>query len=125
MEGTRAAWIVQCFPALSRPCPTWRILPSSPEHLLAAALLGYTAFTVPRMINESTTLRDAVWQDRNRKVLSVDLIDDALAAAVIAECVGHVYGLITALPGSTITDSELAAAQAAGLPVAAVATQSL
>ena len=47
MEGFRATWIVQRCPELGRPIPTRRIQPASPEHLLAAALLGYAALCTP------------------------------------------------------------------------------
>lgn len=118
MEGTRAAWMLQCVPSLRRPCPTRRILPASPQHLLAAALLGYAALTVPELINGSNKLRRAVEPGACRAILRTLPIDDDLASAVFAECGPHVYGIVTALPGSAITTGELAAAAAAGMPVA-------
>lgn len=122
MEGTRAAWILQCFPALRRPCPPRRILPSSPAHLLASAVLAYTAFAVPEVITASARLRDAVVHvpvpERRSRITRVMRLDDELAATVFAECGEHVYGLITVLPGSSITDDQLHPAADAGWLVA-------
>lgn len=118
MEGTRAAWIMQRCPELRRPTPTRRILPASPEHLFAAAILGYAALIVPRVLDGSDTLRNAVQPGSCRHVLRLPPIDDGLASAIFAECGEAMYGVVTVLPGSSISHAQLRAAAAMGMQVA-------
>lgn len=118
MEGSRATWIVQRCPEWDRPSTARRIQPASPEHLLAAALLGYAALNVPGMLSGSPTLRDALTEGHCRHVVRVDRVDAELAAEVFAVCGAHLCGIATVLPGSTITDTELRAVAAAGLQIA-------
>lgn len=118
LEGSRATWIVQRCPEWDRASRGRRIQPASPEHLLAAALLGYAALSVPGMLSGSQALRNAVAADQCRHVLGVGHVDAALAAEVFAVCGRHMYGIATVLPGSTITDKELRAAASAGLQIA-------
>lgn len=103
MENSRATWIMQRCPELRRPSPTQRIQPASPAHLLAAAVLGYTTLVADASAPE--------W-------LAVEKIDDALARDIYARCSKQVYGVVTWLPGSTITESELEMAAAAGFEIA-------
>ena len=118
MEGSRATWIVQRCPEWDRPSPARRIQPASPAHLLAAALLGYAALGTRGMLRGSQTLRDAVTEGNCRHVVRVDRVDAELAAEVFAVCGAHMYGIATVLPSSTITDTELRAAAAAGIQIA-------
>jgi hypothetical protein len=118
MEGARAAWIVQRCPELRRPTPTSRILPASPQHLLAAAILGYAALTTPRVIDGSDRLRLAVEPGSCGHVLRLKPIDDGLASEVFATCGEVLYGMVTVLPGSSISDAQLRAAAATGMQVA-------
>jgi hypothetical protein len=55
-------------------------------------------------------------------VVRVDRVDAALAAEVFAVCGAHMYGIATVLPSSTITDTELRAAAAAGIQIAVPVT---
>ena len=121
MEGSRATWIVQRCPEWDRRSTAWRIQPASPEHLLAAALLGYAALSVPGMLRGSQKLRDAV-AGTFGPVVRVDRVDAGLAHEVFAACGAHMYGIATVLPGSTITDEELRAAAAAGMQIAVPGT---
>jgi hypothetical protein len=122
MEGSRAVWIVQRCPEWRRPSPARRIQPASPDHLLAAAVLGYAALCVPTMLSRSPKLRDAVAAGSCRHRVLLDRIDAGLAHEVFAECGRHIYGIATVLPGSTITDDELRAAAAAGIQIAVPGT---
>ena len=103
MENSRATWIMQRCPELRRPSPTQRIQPSSPAHLLAAAVLGYTTLVADTSAPEA---------------LAVETIDDDRARDVFARCSEQVYGVVTRLPGSTITEGELEMAAAAGFEIA-------
>ena len=118
MEGSRATWIVQRCPEWDRRSAARRIQPASPENLLAAALLGYAALRTRGMLSGSPTLLDAVTEGNCRHVLRVGRVDAALAAEVFAVCGAHMFGMATVLPGSTITDTELRAAAAAGIQIA-------
>lgn len=118
MENSRATWIAQRCPNLARPEPSRRIRPSSPRHLLAAAVLGYTALEKPTAVAASGRLRGLTAPDGDGG-LTVELLDDDLAADVYECCKEHVYAAITRLPGSTITEDELRMAAEAGLLIAA------
>lgn len=116
MEGHRAVWTVQEFPNLRRPAPTRVIRPASPQHLLAAAVLGYTALVRLEVVEASRLLRDAVAPEA-RGVRTLP-IDDGLASDVFDYCSEHVYGLVTVLPESTVHRDELRMAAARGMQVA-------
>lgn len=118
MEGHRAVWTVQEFPSLGRPAPTRFIRPTSPQHLLAAAVLGYTALVRPEVVAASDRLRDAAVSDANARSVSTSLIDDDLADYVFDFCSEYVYGLITVLPESTVKLDELRMSAARGMQVA-------
>ena len=118
MEGSRATWVVQECPSLGQPTPAHRIHPASPEHLLAAAMLGYLALVKPDVVQSSESLGGAVALASGSRTLHVSPLDPDLAAKVFAACNGHIYGAVTTLPGSTITDDQLQIATANGLLVA-------
>jgi hypothetical protein len=122
MEGSRATWIVQRCPEWCRPSPARRIQPASPEHLLAAAVLGYAALSVPEMLRGSQKLRDAVAAGDCGHVVRLERVDARLAAEVFTQSGRHMYGIATVLPGSTITGAELRAAAAAGIQIAVPGT---
>lgn len=107
MEGARATWVMQRCPELDRPSPTWFIRTTSPEHLLAAALLGYVGLVSPAVIDASDSLRGAVTSAAAAKEVRIVLLTDALAAEVFERCAPHVFGMVTKVPGSTISDEEL------------------
>lgn len=121
MEGHRPTWILQRCPNLGRPSPTLRIRPSSPPYLLAAAILGYVALTQPRIIRESEQLRRLVEVDDRRGEARIHPLDEHDARQIFQRCSEHTFGLITTLPGSTITSTELCIAADTGLQIAAVA----
>lgn len=118
MEGSRATWIVQRCPNLQRPMPTERIQPASPRHLLASAVLGYTALVTPEALEDSGPLRAMTSLDTRYRTVEVDKVDDDLADAIYDRCREHVYGVVTWLPGSTITRDELRLAAGAGMQIA-------
>lgn len=117
MENSRATWIAQRCPELQGATPAQRIQPASPSHLLAAALLGYTALIKPDALAGSERLR-ALTAPEPRKTLNVEPIDEDLAHHIYDYCTEHVYAAVTKLPGSTIKDDELRLASGAGLLVA-------
>lgn len=118
MEGSRATWTMQRCPSLGRPTPASRIHPSSPEYLLAAAVLGYVALARPDVVNESDRLRNAVGLSPSNRGMCILPIDRDLAAHVLATCAEYVFGAVTSLPGSSITEDELRIAAASGMQVA-------
>lgn len=118
MEGHRAVWTVQEFPSLRKPAITRLIRPASPQHLLAAAVLGYTALVRPEAVAASDRLRDIAEVDTRARSVSTPLIDDDLAGHVFDFCSGYVYGLITVLPESTVDRDELRMFAARGMQVA-------
>lgn len=118
MENSRATWIMQRCPELREPAPTRHIQPSSPVHLLAAAVLGYTALVKPRIVEACEQLRALTARQSGSRTLAVERIDDDLARAVYEHCGEHVYGVVTWLPGSAIGEAELQMAQDAGLQIA-------
>jgi hypothetical protein len=107
MEGHRATWILQRCPNLGRPSPTLRIRPSSPAYLLAAGLLGYVALTHPRVIRESDELRNLIEVDDRRGEVRVQPLDEDSACRIVQQLSEHAYGVVTVLPGSTITATEV------------------
>ena len=124
MEGTRATWVVQRCPSVGRPThgpQTRRICPSSPDHLLAAAVLGYTAMTQPDAVSASAELRDAVIEDASTGDVRIVPLDRDLASQVFDTCSAYVYAMVTALPGSSINDDELRLAADAGMQIAVAA----
>jgi len=118
MEGARATWVLPQCPFLGRPTLASRIYPHSPKHLLATAVLGYTALTVPGALNRSGRLRNVIEPMTPGGGLRVGPIDRELATHVFAACAELVHGVITVLPGSSITDGELRIAAQWGLRVA-------
>lgn len=118
MEGHRAVWTVQEFPSLRKPAITRFVRPESPQHLLAAAVLGYTALVRPEVVAASDRVRDAVVSDARARSVSTPLIDDDLAGYVFDFCSDYVYGLITVLPESTVNGDELRMSAAHGMQVA-------
>jgi len=123
MEGARATWIVQGCEWLGGSPSAFRILPRSPEYLLAAAVLGYTALTAPDALHRVDTLRNAI-EPSAGGTLRVGPIDRVLAAEVFSTCAELVDGVVTVLPGSSITDDELWIAAGCGMRVA-VATSTV
>ncbi len=124
VEGTRATWVVQRCPSVGRSThgpQTRRICPSSPDHLLAAVVLGYTAMTRPDAVSASAELRDAVIVDASTRDVRIVPLDRDLASQVFDACSAYVYAMVTALPGSSITDGELRLAADAGMQVAVAA----
>jgi hypothetical protein len=122
MEGARATWLVPRCPSLGRPTLASHIHPSSPEHLLAAGVLGYTALTARSALNRSDKLCNAVVPTPSNRGLRIGPIDRELAAHVFAMCGEFIDGAITVLPGSSITDDELQIAAGCGLRVAIAAS---
>jgi hypothetical protein len=122
MEGARATWVVHSCTSLGRPTLASRIHPHSPEHLLAAAVLGYTVLTVPGALNRSNGLRNAIEPTPSNGGLRIGPIDRELATQVFATCAEFVDGVITVLPGSSITDDELRIAAGCGFQVAVAAS---
>lgn len=118
MEGHRAVWTVQDFPSLRKPAITRFVRPASPQHLLAAAVLGYTALVRPEVVATSDRLRDAVVLDAKATSVSTSLIDDDLAGHVFDFCSEYVYGLVTVLPESTVKGDELQMSAARGMQIA-------
>lgn len=125
MEGHRATWIVQRCPNLGRPSPTLRIRPSSPAFLLAAGLLGYVALTQPRVIREADALRNLVEVDDRRGEVRVQPLDTDRARRIFRDLSQHAYGVVTTLPGSTITPPELGIAADSGTIQAAALVQTI
>jgi hypothetical protein len=117
-EGSRATWEMQRRPFMGRPAPAFRIQPSSPEYLLAAAVLGFVAFTQPEVVNASDRLRAVVAPIASSRELRVLPVDRDLASDIFAFCSDYAYGVVTVLPGSTITDDERRIAAASGVRVA-------
>lgn len=120
IEGRRATWVVQRCPNLGRPTRTLTIRPSSPEYLLAAALLGYLALTMPTAIQGSDDLGRGIEADIRRGQARIRPVDYDLARRVFAHCGERTCGLVTTLPGSSITPGELKIAEAAGMRSAIV-----
>lgn len=118
MENSRATWIVQRCPELQGATPAQRIQPASPVHLLAAALLGYTALVRPEAIEAVDRLRALTEHDPERRTLTVAPIDDDIATHIYDYCTDHVYAAVTRLPESTIRENELRMAAAAGMQIA-------
>lgn len=118
MEGHRATWVVQECPHLHRPAHARFIRPASPQHLLAAAVLGYTALVRPAALKTSDRLRNAVEREMRNGDLRVLKIDDEQAEAIFANCSQYVYGLVTVLPECTINDDEVRMAADHGMQVA-------
>lgn len=118
MENSRATWIMQRCPDLGGPAPSRRIQPWSPAHLLAAAVLGYTALVKPGIVDASEQLRALTERQPRSRTLSVAELDDDLARHIYDYCSEHVYGVLTWLPGSTIQEHELQMAEAAGMQIA-------
>ena len=112
MENTRATWIMQRCPNLQRPERHQAIRPAAPRHLLAAAVLGYTALVAPEAIGSSPRLAAITELDAARRSVEVGKIDDDLAQRIYAVCGEHVFAAVTRLPGSTITERELRLAAA-------------
>lgn len=123
MENSRATWVVQRCPNLRRPEPCRIIQPASPRHLLAASVLGYTAQVNPGAVDADERLRAATVRDEGSRRLEVGLIDDDLAEHIYRYCGDYVYGAVTVLPGSTISDDELRTAAAAGMQICLPAEQ--
>ena len=117
MENSRATWIVQRCPELQGTTQAQRIQSASPSHLLAAALLGYTALAAPDTLAASERLR-ALAVPVQGGTIDVEPIDDDLARHIYGYCAKHVHAVVTTLPGSTINDDELRLASSAGLLVA-------
>lgn len=118
MEGHRAVWTVQEFPSLRRLAPTRFIRPASPRHLLAAAVLGYTALVRPKVVDAYGRLRNTVALEPKTRGVRTLPIDDELADEVFDVCSRHVYGLVTVLPESTVHTDELRIAAARGMQIA-------
>lgn len=118
MENSRATWVVQRCPELQGATESQRIRPSSPAHLLAAAMLGYTALVKPEAIEASERLRTLITREPEHRSLSIAPIDDDIAAHIYDYCSMHVYGVVTRLPQSTIQLGELQMAAAAGMQIA-------
>lgn len=123
MDGSRASWVVQQCPAFGRTRRASLIEPASPRFLLAAGVLGYVALTVPDALNRSERLRNAIagtrFDDRryaNR--LHTGHLDRDLATHVFTSCSEFIQGVVTIMPRSEITDSELRIASDSGLLVA-------
>jgi hypothetical protein len=123
MEGARATWVLQECPALGDRSPTSRIQPQSSEYLLSAALLGYSALNAPGALHRAARLRNAITPSTG-DALRIGEMDRNLAAELFTVCAEHVYGVITVLPGSSITDNELGIAAGCGMRVA-VATSAV
>jgi hypothetical protein len=121
MEGHRATWMVQRCPNLSGPATTLRIRPGSPDHLLAAAVLGYVALTMPRVIRESGELRSVVGLAKRHGDVRILPIDHDLACRVFTYCSEHIYGVVTTLLVSSIKEGELRIAADSGMQIATVA----
>ena len=118
MENSRATWLVQRCPELQGATPAQRIRPSSPAHLLAAAMLGYTALVQPDALDAAWRLRALITRDPEDRSLSIAPIDDDTAAHIYDYCSTHVYGVVTRLPQSTIQTDELRMAAATGMQIA-------
>lgn len=118
MENSRATWIVQRCPELRDAAPSRRIRPASPAHLLAAAMLGYTALVKHDVIDASERLRALITREPEDRSLRIAPIDDDTAAHIYDYCSNHVYGVVTRLPESTINTNELQMAAAAGMQIA-------
>ncbi|TSD99786.1 hypothetical protein FOS14_11090 [Skermania sp. ID1734] len=121
MEGSRPSWVVQPIQFTGRPAPAFRIDPSSREHLLAAGVLGYVALTAPHALDLTPRLQGTVAQASGDKGLRIGRINRDLAADVFTVCEEFVDGVVTVMPGSTITAEELDIAACHGLRVAAAA----
>lgn len=117
MEGARATWVLQECPALGDQSPTSRIQPHSPEYLLSAAVLGYTALIVPGALHGAARLRNVI-EPSTGGALRVNRMDRGLAAEVFSSCAELVDGVVTVLPGSSITEEELRIAAESGMRVA-------
>lgn len=122
MEGDRATWVVQRCPSLGEPTSASRIHPHSPEQLLATAVLGYTALTVPSALNRPELLRTTIHQASSDGAVRIGPIDRELATEVFAACAEFVDGVVAVLPGSSITDDELRIAADCGFQVAVAAS---
>jgi hypothetical protein len=114
-EGSRATWVVT---PLSGEVPGERsfIRPTTPDHLLAAGLLGFVALVVPDLVDGAPELRAVV-----RRVpdgVEVDPVDDPLARRVFAWASELVDGLVTVLPVASVRAEELELAAGYGLRIA-------
>ena len=118
MENSRATWIMQHCPELGGTKASRRIQPASPQHLLAAAVLGYTALAKPEALQSADRLAALVAAEPRGTTLDVGLIDDELARRIYDHCSEHLYAVVTSLPGTTIDDGELRMASGAGFLVA-------
>jgi hypothetical protein len=119
MEGSRATWMVQACPLVGQGKPARaRIRPSDPARLFAAALLGYAALTLPELVNASARLRAVVELDPARRDVRILPLDGDLADHVFEVCAPEVYGLLTTLSGSSISDRDLHQAAEYGWQIA-------
>lgn len=112
-EGFRATWTVTRIDPDTAPS---FIRPESPDHLLAAGVLGFAALVVPDLVDGPPHLRDVVGRELDG--VSVRPIDLDLSGLVFAWSSELVHGLVTVLPGSSIGDEELALAASHGVRVA-------
>jgi hypothetical protein len=117
-EGFRATWTVTRIDPDTETAPSF-LRPESPDHLLAAGVLGFAALVVPDLVDGSPHLRDAVAREPDG--VSVRPVDLDLARRVFAWSSELVDGLVTVLPGSSIGEDELALAASHGLRVAVAA----
>ena len=114
-EGSRATWVLTSL-APDRPASPAFIRPASPDHILAAGILGFASLVVPHLLDGAPQLGAAVEQEPDGVAVGEVSVD--LARRVFAWSSEWIDGLGTVLAGSSIGVDELRLAASHGLRLA-------